>query len=87
VTEENEENEDLEPSGGGVMWRFLVLGLALLALYVLSVGPAVRIHRRTKNARVRTTLELLYAPVERLSNTPLKEPLVVWIKLWEPNFR
>lgn len=56
--------------------------LGLLVLYVLSLGPAVAIVRRTGMGVDVATV--VYAPLEWLyENTPLREPLGAYVEFWQ----
>ena len=69
--------------GGGFAVVLVVLMFAAPVLYVLSVGPAIRLHR-TCGQPTREAIETIYRPVEWLLSTPLEEPLQWYIELWEP---
>ncbi len=61
--------------GGGLIWFFLV------ALYVLSVGPAGVLGR--KNAKFVPFIAAVYTPLRWLHDyTPLKKPLDAYGRLW-----
>ena len=77
----NLENADKSHSGRywGAGWLWLALSVVL---YVLSVGPAVRIHDNAKSASVRSAIEVFYTPLELIQWTPLSRPLQAWIQWW-----
>ncbi|MDB5340312.1 MAG: hypothetical protein JWN70_5931 [Planctomycetaceae bacterium] len=55
--------------------------LAALLLYVLSLGPAVRLHQNS-SATTRQVIETIYAPLELLRHLPLRVPLEMYLDLW-----
>jgi hypothetical protein len=74
---------DSEQSGLVVRpWFFWAF--ALLLVYVLSLGPASRMHRRTGNGEAQRVLEILYAPLTALDGTPLSVPLRWWVAVCDP---
>jgi len=56
----NDQNEREKGRGFG---GFLVWGVLLLVCYVLSIGPAVWVHRRVPNRAIRDAIEIFYTPV------------------------
>jgi hypothetical protein len=57
-------------------------GLAgFLMLYVLGIGPAGYIHQRSP--RMRNTLNVVYAPLLALRDTPLATPIGIYVGWWE----
>jgi len=67
---------------GSGWWLWLALPAAALALYVLSVGPAVLLAKNRGNA-AKNTVEQVYAPLVWLHrNTPLRRPLDAYVELW-----
>jgi len=71
-----------EESARKTSWGAVVLVLVLVvALYVLSFGPAAVIANRAKATR--PVLEVVYAPLIWLyENTPLREPLRLYMDFW-----
>ena len=63
--------------GNLVLWASFVL-----VAYVLSIGPAALLHRKTASAGLKTVLEFSYVPVEFLiKETPLRPVGDWWISL------
>ena len=63
--------------------RWGIVAIALIALYVLSVGPAVWIHRKT-GVEKGVYLEVIYAPLIWLhANTPLKDGLEGYVRFFD----
>ena len=59
--------------------------LFLLMLYVLSVGPAVRIHRAVKIPAVTQVMDVVYRPLGLLAGSGADCGFVRWyIELWNP---
>jgi hypothetical protein len=79
LQESEETGRAHQANSRGGLWIWLPL---ILILYLLSVGPAVRIHDRTTSAALRNTIEGFYAPIESLQSTPLRAPLDWWVSLW-----
>ena len=75
-------------TGGGVGIAVAIVGLLLLlpAIYVLSIGPAVRlIHMGWLNE---SAAEVVYTPLialtEICSPGPVEDGLTVYVEWWEP---
>jgi hypothetical protein len=80
--EQHQERSTRRERGWGV-GSYLLWATVVLVVYVLSIGPAAWLHEKTTNATLKTTLELLYAPVVSLiKDTPLRPAGEWWIKLW-----
>lgn len=71
-----------EPEKGGSSFFGVWFAAGALLFYVLSIGPAALAHRSTTSPRLRTAIEVVYTPVVWLMNTPARQPLEVWVKLW-----
>lgn len=67
---------------GRGLGSYLVLTTVVLAVYLLSVGPAALLHEKTTNTRLKKVLEFTYAPVEVIEKTPLEPAVEWWIRLW-----
>jgi len=63
------------------MFRFLLWPVAILALYLLSVGPVAKYY---KNRKVPTIVLAVYSPVEALyDQSPVFEAgIEAYLKLW-----
>jgi hypothetical protein len=73
MTEEREQRS----SHGGFGW----IALAVLLIYVLSIGPVAAIAQRSGSGR--TAVRHFYAPIIWLhNNTPLQKPLEAYLGLW-----
>lgn len=73
--------------GGAVAVVVLVLLVILPLLYVLSVGPAIRVHSAAWTGdSADSVIEAVYAPLSRVANRfPLFDPVVDWyVALWLP---
>jgi len=67
---------------GSGRWVWPALLLILLVLYLLSVGPAVAIARRTGKGMA--VVNVVYAPIEWLhNNTPLRNPTESYVNFWD----
>ena len=76
------------PEAMGTAARRLLTGIVLLAvftvLYVLSVGPAVRVVRGLEDqSPILRIAEAFYSPLEWTLNTPLQKPLDAYIDFWD----
>ena len=61
-----------------LLWMFVVL-----VIYVLSSGPAVRLHQKTTNAGLRSALNVFYMPLGFLiKETRLRPMGEWWLSLW-----
>jgi len=54
------------------------------AFYVLSIGPAAKLHNSVENAMVRDTIETIYTPVVWLINSSdiLQSASLWYVALW-----
>ena len=75
-------NQEPQRSSSRGIWPWLFIGLIL---YVLGIGPAVLLHKRTKNQQLKTTIKAVYVPMEWLHDTPLRKPLEWWVTRWVGN--
>ena len=65
------------PGGRARCW----FGLAVaLLLYVLSVGPAIRICVRTQNLAAQEVSGVIYSPLVALEETPFGTALGRWVR-------
>jgi hypothetical protein len=65
--------------GFGAVW---VWSFVAILVYVLSVGPAVRVMQRSEHSLVRRAFVTIYTPLAWLRRTPLQGPLCWYIDLW-----
>jgi len=73
-------SDEEKESGRGWGWIFLAL-LGAVVFYVLSVGPVALIFGKTNAGK--NAVEVVYAPLIWLHrNTPLREPLEAYVRLW-----
>jgi len=64
------------------LWLWLGIPLGAGILYVLSVGPAVRLSER--NVLPATCITKFYWPLRILDGTPLQRLLRVYVRFWTP---
>lgn len=58
--------------------------MGALTFYILSIGPAAKVHREVENPAVRGAIETVYAPVVWLVNvSDTSQSAVLWyVSLW-----
>jgi len=63
-------------------WGCGLMGVA--AFYVLSIGPAAKLHNSVENPTVRNTIEIVYTPVVWLINSSdiLQAASLWYVRLW-----
>ena len=75
--------EEIRTKEGAGFGSFVVWVCAVLVFYVLSIGPAVRLHEKAASQSLKTTIEIVYAPVVVLiENTPLRTAGEWWVSQW-----
>jgi hypothetical protein len=65
--------------GLGGPWLWVAVGIVF---YILSVGPAARIHAETKSPAFQKAIEMFYAPVIAMEGTAFGELLGKWVDLF-----
>jgi hypothetical protein len=81
------ENEAISDEKYEAGFGFLLFWICTaLLIYVLSIGPAVWLHRKTSSERMKAGLETIYAPVVFLiEKTPLRQAGEWWVGKWVDN--
>ena len=79
MSDDSRDNGDSKGIGTGVAVVFCVL----LALYVLLLGPAARLHKTTSSSATRASIEYVYAPLVWLDERTPGNPLNKYVRLWQ----
>jgi hypothetical protein len=87
-----ESKDGPERSSRGAGWVWLCWVGAILLLYVLSTGPAMRMEQKEHafmpygSRAYRAFYTYYWGPVHWVSeNTPLQKPLIMYWHLWAPD--
>lgn len=84
------EKEAESKKSAGILDVLVWLGM-ILAVYVLSVGPVVKVYDGKKaippNSKLDRFVDVFYAPLEwAYMRTPLHKPLGMYLHLWSNRF-
>ena len=66
----------------GTLWQWIGVSLGVCLLYVLSVGPAVRLSEDGWLSK--TGVNKLYRPLGIIRGTPMEKLLNIYVRFWLP---